>query len=52
MSKTAQRQDSLCRKCNQPVQAAKDESGKLVITCGCDERSIRVSRATPGSWEL
>jgi len=39
-----------CMDCETEVQLAKDQDGRLHVSCECDSRSIKVAKKTPESW--
>jgi len=39
-----------CHDCGEPVQLAKDSENKLKVRCDCNERYIKVKKATPDEW--
>jgi len=40
-----------CAECERIVVLTKDERRQLTVQCGCEERQVKVRKATPGEWE-
>jgi len=40
-----------CKECERIVVLSKKDNRQLVAKCECSERSIKVAKATPQTWE-
>jgi hypothetical protein len=50
-SKTLQEyQDQTCGDCGEPVTLRRKGNRQLIVACACEERSVKVAKATPLEW--
>jgi len=51
MSKTSQAQQMYCEACGKEVSLKRGNYRQLKVSCACDERDVKVAKATPFEWE-